>query len=595
MLFGLISIIILGIGAELLAWRLHLPSILLLLVFGFVAGPVTGLLNPDALFGDLLLPIVSLAVAIILFEGGLNLRLTELRKIGGVVRNLVTVGILVSWLIGSAAAYYILNLDLPLSILLGAILVVTGPTVIMPLLRYLRPGGQVASILKWEGIIIDPIGAILAVLIFEIIVAGGFQGVTAVVGISLLATLLVGIVTGILGAIILVLLMRSYWIPDFLHSAVTLAMVIAVFTVSDIFQPESGLLAATVMGITLANQKTVAIRHIIEFKENLRVLLISSLFILLASRLQVSNLSQVGIISLAFLGVLIFIARPLAVALSTLRSKLNWRERLFLSSLAPRGIVAAAISSVFALQLQDAGYAQAELLVPFTFVVVAGTVAIYGLSASPIARGLKVAEPDPQGVLIVGGHNWARAIASALQTEGYKVLIVDANWANISAARMDGLQTFYANILSQYAIDEIELGGIGRLLALTYDDEFNSLAVLQFVNVFGRSESYQLISDSEQSDTKKVVSRHLHGRILFGQGVSYTELSKRFFKGATMKATTLSSEFDYAAFQAHHGDSAIPLFLIDNSGKLKMFTADTPLKPRPEQKIISIVDPEEKP
>jgi len=594
LLLGLASIIILGITAEWLAWRLRLPSILLLLVFGLVAGPVTGILSPDALFGDLLLPIVSLAVAIILFEGGLNLRLTELREIGGVVRNLVTVGIFVSWLVGSIAAYFILNIELSLAVLLGAILVVTGPTVIMPLLRQLRPSGQVGSTLKWEGIIIDPIGAILAVLIFEIIMAGGFQEATALVGISLLGTLLVGITIGILGAIIVVLLLRSYWIPDFLHSAVTLAMVVTAFTASDIVQPQSGLLAATMMGIALANQKTVSVRHIIEFKENLRVLLISGLFILLAARLQIDNLAHVGISSLAFIAVLMLIARPASVAISTLKSKFSWRERLFLSCLAPRGIVAAAISSVFALRLLEAGRPDAELLVPLTFVVVASTVAVYGLSASPVARWLQVADPNPQGVLIIGGHTWARAIANALQAEGYKVLIVDANWANISAARMAGLPTFYANILSQYALDEIELGGIGRLLALTYDDEFNSLAVLQFANVFGRAESYQLVSESEQNSNKKSVSEHLHGRDLFGAGITYTQLSDRFFKGATTKTTTLTTEFDYGAFQSHYGDSAIPLFLVDHNGILKIFTMDSSLKPQPGQKLISFISPMEK-
>ena len=591
-LLGLASIIILGIGAEWLSWRLRLPSILLLLVFGFIVGPITGLLKPDELFGDLLLPIVSLAVALILFEGGLNLKFAELRGIGGVIRNLVTVGLLVSWLIIASAAYFILDLNLPLAILLGAILVVTGPTVIMPLLRHLRPSGQTGSILKWEGIIIDPLGAILAVLIFEIIIAGGFQQATVLAGMSLLGTLLIGSIIGVLGATIVVILLKSYWIPDFLHSAVTLAIVIAAFTASDIIQSESGLLAATVMGIALANQKTVSVRHIMEFKENLRVLLISSLFIMLAARLQISNLTYVGVSSLAFVGILIFIARPVSVAISSLGSKLSWRERLFLSCLAPRGIVAAAISSVFALRLLEHGYPQAELLVPLTFIVVVSTVAVYGLSATPIARWLKIASPNPQGVLIIGGHAWARDIASILQTEGYKVLVVDANWNNISTARMAGLPTFYANILSQYAIDKIELGGVGRLLALTHDDEFNSLAVLQFANIFGRSESYQLFSENERGDSKEAVSKHLHGRLLFGLGITYAKLSSHFSRGATVKTTALTTKFDYDAFQTYYGKSAIPLFLIDRNDNLKVFTTDNPLKPQPGQKVISLIDPE---
>ncbi len=595
LLLGLTSIVVLGVGAEWLAWLLHLPSIFLLLVFGFIAGPLTGFIDPNALFGDLLLPLVSLSVAIILFEGGLNLRLAELRKTGGVVRNLIIVGVPITWLIGTIAAYFILGLAIELAVLLGAILVVTGPTVIMPLLRYLRPHGQVGPILKWEGIVIDPIGVILAVLVFEVIVAGGFQEATALVAISLLKTVFLGGAIGALGAIIVVLLMRRYWLPDFLHSAATLMVVVAAFTASNWIQTDSGLLSVTVMGIVLANQKTVSVRHIIEFKENLRVLLISSLFILLAARLEMSDLAQIKLGNLAvFLGILMLVARPLSVALSTLGSKLSIRERLFMSWLAPRGIVAAAVASVFALRLVEAGYPQADLLVPLTFVVIAGIVAIYGLSASPLARRLKVAEPNPQGVLIVGGHSWARLVAHTLQEEGYKVLVVDANWANISAARMAGMPTFYANILSQYALDEMELGGIGRLMALTSDDEFNSLAVLQLANTFGQSALYQLPSQSDEKDHKGKVSRHLRGRLLFGSGITYAYLTTRFAAGAVIKTTSLTEEFDYDAFQAYYGETAVPLFLIDSNDNPVIFTANNPPKPKPGQKLISLIDPMEK-
>lgn len=588
-LLGLSSIIILGIGAEWLAWRFRLPSIVVLLVFGFIAGPVTGLLNPDALFGDLLVPIVSISVAIILFEGGTNLRISELRAIGTVLRNLITVGIFVSWLISSAAAYFIFGLDLRLAILLGAILVSTGTTVIVPLLRHLQLGGQVGSILKWEGIVTDPIGALLAVLVFGIIITGGNEPLTALVGTDLLIFVLAGGIIGIAGAAVLALLLRSFWIPDFLCSPVTLAMVIAAFAASNTIQAESGLLAATVMGIALANQKMVSIWRIVEFKENLRVLLISGLFILLAARLQLSSLSHIGINGLLFVAVLIVLARPISVLLSTVGTKMNWRGRVFLFCLAPRGIVAAAVASVFALRLVEAGYPQAELLVPLTFVVIASTVVVYGLSSAPIARRLNIADPNPQGVLIVGAHSWARAIASSLQSEGYRVLVVDANWANISTARMAGLPTFYANILSQYATDEIDLSGIGHLLALTYDNEFNSLVVLQFANIFDRSETYQLVSEKVQKNGKETVSEHLHGRLLFDPEMTYPELNRRFLEGAVVKTTQLTEEFDYNAFQRRYNGMAVPLFLVDKNGNLKVFTVDNPPKPQPGQKLISII------
>jgi hypothetical protein len=285
------------------------------------------------------------------------------------------------------------------------------------------------------------------------------------------------------------------------------------------------------------------------------------------------------------------IARPASVALSTLGSGLSWRERSFLSWIAPRGIVAASVSSVFALRLVEAGYPQAELLLPITFMVIIFTVTIYGLTASPMARWLRVAQPNPQGVLIVGAHSWAQAIASVLQAEGYRVLVVDDNWANVSTARMAGLPSFYASILSQYALDEIELGGIGRLLALTPDNEFNSLAALQFTDVFGRAEVYQLPPKSEEKGPREVVSQHLQGRLLFGTGITYEYLSRRFAEGAVIRTTKLTQEFDYDAFRVLYGGEAISLFLIDQNGNLMVFTRDNPPNPRPGQKLISLVNP----
>ncbi len=586
-LIAISGIIVLGIVAQWLAWRLHLPSILLLLIFGFAAGPATGLLDPDALLGNLLLPVVSVGVAVILFEGGLSLRITELRQIGGVVRNLIMVGTLATWLISAGAAHLILGLDLALSVLLGAIVVVTGPTVIVPLLRHVRPVGQVGSILKWEGILIDPIGAMLAVLVFEAILPGGFQGAAALAAIGFFKTVFIGGIVGVIGAGVMFLLLKHHRIPDFLQNAVSLAMVVSVFTASNWFQAESGLLTVTVMGVALANQKTVTVKHIVEFKENLRVLLIASLFVLLAARLQLSDLAHLGLSSLAFLGVLIFIARPIAVALSTLKSGLSWRERFFLSWMAPRGIVAAAVASIFALSLAEAGYPQAERLVPLTFMVIIGTVTIYGLTASPLARWLQISEPHPQGVLITGAHPWARAIAKALQAQGYQVLMIDTNRVDISAARMDGLPTYYGSVLSEYILDEIELGGIGRLLALTSNDEVNSLAALHFTDVFSRAEVYQLSPEDE------AVSPHLRGRLLFRTGVTYTELDHRFARGEEIKTTKLTSEFDYEAFRARYGETAIPLFLINENGKLVVLTKDNQSEPRPGKLLISLVGPVE--
>ncbi|HMN24499.1 MAG TPA: cation:proton antiporter, partial [Ignavibacteriaceae bacterium] len=287
-LLALSSIVILGIGAQWLAWRLKLPSILLLLLFGFIAGPVSGFLNPDELIGDILLLIVSIAVALILFEGGLSLKIKELPKIGGALLSLLTIGVTITGVITAIAAYTIIGLNWQISILLGAILVVTGPTVIGPLLRHIRPKRKVADILKWEGIVIDPIGALFALLVFEAILIGGFEEASITGLIVIGKTVLFGSLVGFSFAWLLIILIKRFWIPDFLQETVTLSLVVGAFVCSNFFQHESGLFATTLMGIAMANQKQVTVKRILEFKENLSVLIISFLFIILSARLDLT-------------------------------------------------------------------------------------------------------------------------------------------------------------------------------------------------------------------------------------------------------------------------------------------------------------------
>lgn len=422
---SLAVILAFGVGAQWLAWRLRLPSILLLLLFGFAVGPVTGWLEPDILFGDGLFPLVSLSVAVILFEGGLSLTYAELRRIGGVMGRLVSIGALVTWVLSTVAAMLLLGLDLPLAALFGAILTVTGPTVIGPLLRYVRPVGSVGPILKWEGIVIDPIGATLAVLVFEAVLAGDAQAAPRLIIGGVLSTALVGTIVGAAGAVLLIVLLARFWVPDTLQNPVVLTVVLTAFVVADALQHEAGLLAVTVMGIALANQRWVPIRHIVEFKESLQVLLIGGLFIVLTARLELADIAAIGPESLLFLGVMILLVRPTAVFLATLGAGLHWRERAFLAWMAPRGIVAASVASLFAIRLAEVGVPEAERLAPLTFLVIVGTVALYSLTVRPVAQWLGLASPDPTGALIVGAHPLAQAVGLALQGRGLRVLLVD--------------------------------------------------------------------------------------------------------------------------------------------------------------------------
>lgn len=589
-LIELASIVVLGIAAHWLAWRLRFPSILFFLVFGFIAGPVTNFVHPDQLMGDLLFPIVSISVALILFEGGLTLRLGELKDVGRVVITLIILGAVITWIIASAAAHYILELDIRIAILLGAILIVTGPTVIGPLLSHIRPLKRVGRILKWEGILIDPVGAILAVLVYEAIVAGEFSEAGIVVFFGILKTLLIGGVIGFGMAQILIQLLKKFLIPDFLQESFALVMVIAAFVISNIFQPESGLLTVTLMGLFMDNQKLVSIKHIIEFKENLRVIIISSIFILLAARLQLSDFNSFNTSTALFLAILIFIARPLSVFLSTIGSKINWRERALISWMAPRGIVAAAVSSVFAFKLAESGIEGAESIVPITFLVIVVTVTVYGLTAYPFAKILKVVQSKPQGILFVGAHSWARSIAKIIHDKKINVIMVDTNRENIKAARLDGLPAYLGSILSEHIADELDLDGIGRLMALTPNDEANSLAALHMSDSFERGELYQLSPLSEKSGKELEFSpKHLRARFLFGEGMNYYHLNSLFNDGWTIKSTKISDTFSFNDMKKNYGENLIPLFLIDKDDKLIVSTLENPLEPESGDMIIALI------
>ncbi|MCB0351864.1 MAG: sodium:proton antiporter [Bdellovibrionales bacterium] len=587
---GLATVLFLGIVAQWIAWRFHLPSIILLLLFGFVAGPVTGFIDPDQLVGEMLPSLVSLSVALILFEGGLSLRLRELPGVRRVIFSLISIGMLVTWAIGAFAAHYILELEFSMSVLLGAILTVSGPTVIVPLLRDIRPKATVSSILKWEGILIDPVGAIVAVLVFEAMILGEFSKAPAHIAEGVIMTIVVGGIAGTVGALLLIFLIKRYLIPDYLQNSVSVALVLLVFVSSHHFQADSGLLSVTVMGIFLANWSSITVRHIVEFKENLQVLLIGILFILLSARMELQNFKEVGFGGLIFLAILIFVARPLAVFCSTVGSGLSWRERAFLSSVAPRGIVAAAVASLFSLGLAQGGFPQAELINTYTFLVIVGAGLVYGLAARPMARLLDVEQVQPQGVLLLGAHAIARKIATKIRDEGFKVVLVDTNWTNVSLAKLEGLPTYYGNILSEHFLDDIDLEGIGRLFALTPNNEANSLAALRFSEHFGRAEVYQLPHDTaDQREASDLHPKHLRGRYLFGPDENYRLLEQQIDDGAVLKTINITEEFSFDDIQERYSKLFIPLFLIAESKTFEVVTHDVKLSPRAGQKIVALV------
>ena len=585
LLYVIAAVIVLGVAAQWLSWRLRLPSILALLAIGIVAGPATGLLQPDAMFGDMLFPLVSLGVALVLFEGGLTLRFSDLRGHGAAVSNLVSWGALLNWCLIAAGCWWLADFSVTMALLFAALVVVTGPTVINPLLRTMRATPEVSQLLRWEGILIDPVGALLAVLVFQFIVAGTDSYLI------LLQSIGVGLVAGAVGALALGHLIKKYWVPEYLLNVVALAWVVMTFAGSNYLAHESGLLAVTVMGIWLGNMAGIDMTEVLSFKESLSILIISVLFIVLGARLEPGAILATGWSGLGVL-LVVLLARPVVVWACTVGGKYSWREKALVAWVAPRGIVAAAVSSLFALRLQEVGYPQAQDLVSYTFLVIIVTVVVQSFSARPLARLLGLVEEEPRGILIVGANPVARAVGKALLQQGFRVKLTDTTWSEIQAARMDGLDTYYGDPVSAHADRQLELEGIGRLFAMSRRPALNTLATIKFRGEFGRNRVFTLRNSQEKdSSEKRRVAESFRAPRLFGEGVTLQKLASLIAQGAEVKATLLSEAFDLTAYEKARGKSHVPLFALDPDGHLRAFTDDFQPEVKPGWTLLSLVSP----
>ena len=588
----LAGIVVLAVAAQWMAARLKIPSILLLLLTGFMVGPVLDILDPDALFGELLAPAVALGVGLILFEGGMSLRLREMAGQQRVLWLLVTLGVLVTWAIGALTVITFTDLPVGIAILVGSILVVSGPTVVGPLLNQVRPSRNVASILKWESIFVDPVGALVAVLAFEVVLVDrvldpNIGEVVREVVEFILAGGLVGIGIGILGIVAL----RRHWVPEHLLSLFGMSLALLAFIVAGEIASESGLLATTVLGLVLANHRPIRTEQIVRFSEIIRVLLIGVLFIVLSARLNLEQMQLDLTAAVVLVLVLVLVARPVAVLIATWRSSLDWRERTLLAAVAPRGIVAASIASVFALELQAEGVAGADQITPLVFAVIVGTVVIYGLGMAPLARRLGLAQRHQEGALILGAGPVERAIAGALSAAGVTVVIATTNRRDHYQARMEDLRSFYGNVLDRDVELDLDLAGIGRLIALTPNDDVNTLASSHYAELFGGAYVYQLHPAKLPAGIGSNPAADLGGRFLFGSAWDYQSVLTALEAGGQVRRTTLSEEYRLEDYQ-DSDDEAVPLFIVRSGGRLSIVLSgsDDPLSGAgPGDTIVSLV------
>ena len=575
----LAGIIILGIVAQWVAWKFKIPAILPLLLIGLLVGPIAAeFLSEDGgkwiepiwngekgLFpGDGLYYFVSLAISIILFEGGLTLKRSEIKNVGPVITKLITLGSAITFFGAGLVAHHVFNLGWELSFLFSGLIIVTGPTVITPILRNIPLKKDISAVLKWEGILIDPIGALVAVLVFEFISVGGGGGFTKTALIEFGKILLFGTTFGFTFAHALAFSINKKFIPHYLLNVVALSAVLLVFVLSDIFAHESGLLAVVVMGMVLGNSNLANLKELLYFKESLSVLLISILFILLSANINIEDLFLLYTWKTVVLFVVVvFIVRPIAVFASTWNSNLKLNEKFFISWVGPRGIVAAGIASLFGSKLIKQGVEGAEYITPLVFMIVLGTVLLNATTARFFAKIVGVFLKKSDAILFVGASKAVRIIASFLKSKGKRVILIDSNKNYIKESSDDGLEAFKVDVYDDELANNIELNDVGYLIALTGSDAVNKHALNKFSENFGEQGAYKLASSKEiiEASSKERES-------FFTPNDDYINLCEAYRENSTINKVNISNQKEYDSFleMLSKEEKSIPLFIETKEG-----------------------------
>ncbi len=580
-------IIILGILAQWLAWRMKIPAILPLILIGLFVGPFSTLISESGdkwiepvwngeigLFPEeRLFNFVSLAISLILFEGGLTLKKEELKNVGPVIYKLITLGSFVTFLLAGFTAHYLIGLNWSLAFLFSSLIIVTGPTVITPILRNLAIKKDLSTILKWEGILIDPIGALVAVLVFEFISIGEAHGAnyTKDTLIEFGKIIVIGTSIGFTAAYAFASMLRRKLIPHYLLNVMALALVLGVFVLSDLFANESGLLAVVIMGMVLGNMKIEALKDVFYFKETISILLISILFILLSANIDISDLELIyNWNSLILFAIIVLIIRPVSVFLSAHKSNLELNEKLFISWVGPRGIVAASIASLFGLKLTMQGVQNAEYITPLVFMIVLGTVLLNATTAKLFARITKVLLKKSEGILIVGASEPAILIASFLRKNNRRVVLIDSNAKHVQNAKKLNLEAIECDIYSDELSEHIELNDVGYLMAITGSDAINQFAISKLKSRFGEEGAFRLVNSEEMKDPDKSSATGL-----FSHTDDYINLSKVVRDYPYFNEVTLSSKEHYLKLleATKNENMSIPLFLMNNDGEFQIISS----------------------
>ena len=529
-LISIVAILALGIFSQWLAWKIQWPSIFIMSIAGLLIGPIFGWVNPQVALDELYSPLISLAVAIILFEGSSNLDFREIKDISKSVFRVVTLGAFLAWILGSFTAHFIAGLTWEVSFIIGGLFVVTGPTVIIPLLRNAKLKARTAAVLKWEGIIVDPAGPLLALFAYEVIKVLTNEHLSMNYLLNFFGGAALAALLGLaMGLLISVMANRGQF-PEYLKSPVILAFVLLCFTMAEVIMHETGMLAVTVMGLVLGRSKRYvsSIGNVGHFVENVSVMLTSTVFILLTASLGRETIGQIFTLPIiGFVLVMLFVVRPLSIWISTIGTELVWREKLLIGWIAPRGIVALTVAGYFASTLAEDGYEEATLLTALTFALVFITVTAHGFTLGPLAKKLKLASSEPPGVLIVGASSFSIELAMQLKEMNIPVLIVDPSHGRLRPAVEAGIDTFTGQILSERSRFSIDLAPYDTILSMTGDASYNALITQSFAPEFGFNNTFSLTAVSNHTMSKSALPISLKAHLLFEEGATFPELNRK--------------------------------------------------------------------
>ena len=581
---------VLGAFAQWLAWRLRLPAIVILTGAGLLLGPGLGWLNPSEDFGGLLQPFISFAVSIILFEGGLRLKVHDLRESARGIRRLCTLGLIFGWVLGTAAAHMVGGLELPVAMVFGAIVVLTGPTVIMPLLRQARLNRRLASLFKWEGIVNDPIAALAAVLIVEATVTDGTAGDIAA---QLGKAVLLGGGLGAGAGYGLSWMFRHGKVPEYQKAPMLVAVVFGVFAIANEIEHEAGLLAVTVMGFVVGNAGLASIAELTRFKDSISIILVSSVFLVVSADMDTDTLASLDGKAVGLLACVLFVVRPVSILLATVRAGMPWNERLLLAWIAPRGVVAAAVAGIFGPRLVEAGYADGALLVPLVFATILITVVVHGFSLAALARRLGLSAGRGDGLLIVGSTRWSAELARLLHSLGVPVLVADSSWDQLRRPRLAGVPCHYGEVLSESGEETLPLNELNIVLAATRNDAYNSLVSVHFGPEIGRDRVYQLAHPDLDAEDSRSVAPTARGRVLMSDEAHHDLLNQRMWEGWTFRTTTLSESYDWAAWQQDAEEDSELVLFVREKGALVLDALRFPAEPGNGDTLIAFVPPKD--